>query len=68
MNRMADLFQDLPPTKADYSAKDIEVLEGLQPGEEVVVGPYQKLRKLSEWDRAVIDEKKQQSAISVRQP
>ncbi len=47
---------------------DIEVLEGLQPGEEVVVGPYQKLRKLSEWDRAVIDEKKQQSAISVRQP
>lgn len=47
---------------------DIEVLEGLKPGEEVVVGPYQKLRKLSEWDRTVIDEKKQKNAISVRQP
>ncbi|MCK5943876.1 MAG: efflux RND transporter periplasmic adaptor subunit, partial [Planctomycetes bacterium] len=47
---------------------DIEVLSGLQPGEEVVIGPYQKLRKLSEWDRAVIDEKKQKNAISVRQP
>ena len=27
----ADLFQDLPPKQSDYSAKDIEVLEGLEP-------------------------------------
>ena len=47
---------------------DIEVLDGLQPGEEVVVGPYQKLRKLSEWDRAEIDQKKQKNAISVQKP
>ncbi len=47
---------------------DIEVLDGLAPGQEVVVGPYQKLRKLSEWDRAVIDAKKQRAAAAVRQP
>ena len=47
---------------------DIEVLDGLAPGEEVVVGPYQKLRKLSEWDRAEIDQKKQKAAVSARQP
>lgn len=46
---------------------DIEVLDGLAPGEEVVVGPYQKLRKLSEWDRAEIDQKKQKAAVSARQ-
>ena len=28
---MADLFQQLAPKSADYSAKDIEVLEGLEP-------------------------------------
>lgn len=28
---MSDLFQQLPPKNADYSAKDIEVLEGLEP-------------------------------------
>lgn len=47
---------------------DIEVLGGLEAGEEVVVGPYQKLRKLSEWDRTVIDQKRQRAAASVRQP
>ena len=46
---------------------DIEVLDGLASGEEVVVGPYQKLRKLSEWDRAEIDQKKQKAAVSARQ-
>ena len=47
---------------------DIEVLGGLDEGEEVVVGPYQKLRKLSEWDRAAIDAQRQKVAASVRQP
>ena len=47
---------------------DIEVLDGLQPGEEVVIGPYQKLRKLSEWDRTEVDMERQQSVTSVRQP
>lgn len=28
---MADLFEDVSHTRADYSAKDIEVLEGLEP-------------------------------------
>jgi topoisomerase-4 subunit B len=28
---MSDLFQQLPPKTTDYSAKDIEVLEGLEP-------------------------------------
>jgi HlyD family secretion protein len=47
---------------------DIEVLEGLKDGEEVIIGPFKELRKLSEWDRAVIDRKKQASSISVRRP
>jgi HlyD family secretion protein len=38
---------------------DIELLGGLQAGEEVVSGPYQVLRTLKEWDRIEIDEKKQ---------
>jgi HlyD family secretion protein len=38
---------------------DIEVLGGLQVGDEVVSGPYQVLRTLKEWDRIEIDEKKQ---------
>jgi hypothetical protein len=44
------------------------VLSGLEAGEEVVVGPYQKLRKLSEWDRTVIDQKRQRASSSVREP
>ena len=28
---MSDLFQQLPPKTTEYSAKDIEVLEGLEP-------------------------------------
>lgn len=47
---------------------DIEVLTGLKAGEEVVIGPWKTLRKLSEWDRVEIDKKKQAAAISVRRP
>lgn len=47
---------------------DIEVLEGLKDGEEVITGPFKELRKLAEWDRVVIDRKKQASSISVRRP
>ena len=47
---------------------DIEVLSGLSEGEEVVIGPWKTLRKLSEWDRVEIDKKKQAAAISVRRP
>lgn len=47
---------------------DIEVLEGLKDGEEVIVGPFKELRKLAEWDRVQIDRKKQASSISVRRP
>jgi len=47
---------------------DIEVLDGLKDGEEVIVGPFKELRKLAEWDRVVIDRKKQASSISVRRP
>ena len=28
---MADLFKKVPPKRTSYSAKDIEVLEGLEP-------------------------------------
>ena len=45
---------------------DIEVLSGLKDGEEVIIGPFKALRKLSEWDRVEIDKKKQASAIAVR--
>jgi HlyD family secretion protein len=45
---------------------DIEVLGGLRDGEEVIIGPFKALRKLSEWDRVEIDKKKQASAIAVR--
>jgi hypothetical protein len=44
------------------------VLDGLKDGEEVIVGPFKELRKLAEWDRVVIDRKKQASSISVRRP
>ena len=47
---------------------DIEVLKGLSDGEEVITGPFKELRKLSEWDRVVIDEKRQSTAISARNP
>ncbi len=36
---------------------DVEVLEGLQEGDEVVVGPFQVLRTLKEWDRIELDPK-----------
>jgi len=45
---------------------DIEVLDGLKEGEEVIIGPFKALRKLTEWDRVEIDKKKQASAIAVR--
>jgi len=45
---------------------DIEVLGGLQEGEEVIIGPFKALRKMTEWDRVEIDQKKQATAISVR--
>lgn len=38
---------------------DVEVLDGLKEGDEVVIGPYQVLRSVKEWDRIAIDEKKQ---------
>ncbi|MFO1077484.1 MAG: HlyD family efflux transporter periplasmic adaptor subunit [Planctomycetota bacterium] len=38
---------------------DVEILEGLTAGDEVVIGPVQALRTLEEWDRIAIDEKKQ---------
>ena len=47
---------------------DIEVLDGLQPGEEVVIGPYQALRSLEEWGAVEIDKKRQASVIAVRRP
>lgn len=45
---------------------DIEVLGGLEAGDEVITGPYQALRMLREWDPVVIDEKRQQEAQIVR--
>lgn len=45
---------------------DIEVLDGLEEGEEVITGPFKELRKLSEWDRVVIDAKQQATTSSVR--
>jgi len=42
-----------------YTASDIEVLEGLEAGDEVVSGPYQVLRNLKEWDHIGLDEKRQ---------
>ncbi|MEO6594032.1 MAG: efflux RND transporter periplasmic adaptor subunit [Planctomycetota bacterium] len=38
---------------------DIEVLEGLQAGDEVIGGPYQALRTIKDWDHVAIDEKRQ---------
>ncbi|HEU4419580.1 MAG TPA: hypothetical protein VFT55_11620, partial [Planctomycetota bacterium] len=45
------------PAKTGITGEmDIEVLEGLEPGDEVVSGPYQVLRNLKEWDHIAIDE------------
>ncbi|MFY9345940.1 MAG: biotin/lipoyl-binding protein [Planctomycetota bacterium] len=37
---------------------DIEILDGLVAGDEVVIGPYQALRSLKEWNRVKLDEKR----------
>jgi HlyD family secretion protein len=37
---------------------DVEVLEGLQPDEEVISGPTKTLQTLKEWDAVTVDEKK----------
>jgi HlyD family secretion protein len=37
---------------------DVEVLAGLQLGDEVISGPYQALRALKEWDRVALDPKR----------
>ncbi len=42
---------------------DIEVLDGLQPGDEVVIGPTLALRTLKEWDAIGIDEKRQAEVV-----
>ena len=48
------------PVKTGITGEmDIEVLEGLQPGDVVISGPYQALRTLKEWDRVEVDEKRQ---------
>lgn len=37
---------------------DVEVLSGLNDGDEVISGPFQVLRTLKEWDRVELDEKR----------
>ena len=37
---------------------DVEVLSGLQEGDEVISGPFQALRTLKVWDRVELDEKR----------
>jgi HlyD family secretion protein len=37
---------------------DVEVLSGLQEGDEVISGPFQVLRTLKEWDRIELDEER----------
>ena len=37
---------------------DVEVLSGLQEGDEVISGPFQVLRTLKEWDRVELDPKR----------
>lgn len=37
---------------------DVEVLSGLQEGDEVISGPFQALRTLKEWDRVELDQKR----------
>lgn len=37
---------------------DVEVLAGLQEGDEVISGPFQVLRTLKEWDRVELDPKR----------
>jgi HlyD family secretion protein len=64
---LVDGYARFRPVKTGITGDmDIEVLHGLKDGEEVIIGPYKELRKLSEWDRVEIDKKKQASAIAVR--
>jgi HlyD family secretion protein len=42
---------------------DLEVLGGLQEGDEVVIGPTAALRSLKEWDAIAIDEKRQAEVV-----
>ena len=46
--------------------QDVEVLSGLQEGDEVISGPYQALRTLAEWDRVELDPKRTRRAASGR--
>lgn len=46
--------------------QDIEVLEGLREGDEVISGPYQVLRTLKPWDRVELDKKRMDSAAGSR--
>lgn len=55
-----------PITTGITGEMDIEVLGGLEGGEEVVIGPFQALRKLAEWDRIEIDPKRQANVTLVR--
>jgi HlyD family secretion protein len=57
-----------PVTTGITGEMDIEVLDGLTDGDEVVIGPFQALRKLAEWDRIEVDKKRQASAMLVRRP
>lgn len=48
------------PVKTGITGEmDIEVLMGLETGDEVVSGPYQALRTLKEWDRIEVDGRRQ---------
>lgn len=47
------------PVKTGITGEmDIEVLSGLEPGDEVITGPYQVLRTLKEWDHVMNDKKR----------
>lgn len=46
---------------------DLEILDGLAEGDEVVIGPYQALRTMKEWDRIAVDDKRQaEDAVRLR--
>lgn len=47
---------------------DIEVLDGLALGDQVVIGPYQELRKLREWAPIVAQPDPAQGRFDARQP
>ncbi|MCR9248621.1 MAG: efflux RND transporter periplasmic adaptor subunit [bacterium] len=42
---------------------DVEVLDGLQADETVVIGPIKALRTLEEWDHIAVDEKRQRENV-----